>query len=221
MNAFRKQSKRGGKNIHPVITNNGNFSKPTGDTPALLTFEEVSTLFHEFGHGLHGLLSNCTYEKLSGTDVPLDFVELPSQIMENWAAEPDVLKMYAKHYKTGEVIPQELIDKMNALKEQMDSLKIEEQNAERKGELEKVAEIRYGKLVELQKEIEKFSHQLAEIQEKEKMLKEEVDEEDVAHVVSKWTGIPVSKMLEGEVEKLVKMEQNLGRRVIGQDQALP
>jgi ATP-dependent Clp protease ATP-binding subunit ClpB len=114
----------------------------------------------------------------------------------------------------------ELIDKINALKEQMDSLKIEEQNAERRGELEKVAEIRYGKLVEKQKEIEKFSKQLAEIQEKEKMLKEEVDEEDVAHVVSKWTGIPVSKMLEGEVEKLVKMEENLSKRVIGQDQAL-
>jgi len=112
MNEFREQSRQGGKNIYPVITNNGNFSKPTKDKPALLTFEEVSTLFHEFGHGLHGLLSNCTYEKLSGTDVPLDFVELPSQIMENWAAEPEVLKMYAKHYKTGEVIPQELIDKM-------------------------------------------------------------------------------------------------------------
>jgi peptidyl-dipeptidase Dcp len=112
MNEFREQSKQGGKNITPVITNNGNFSKPTGDKPALLTFEEVSTLFHEFGHGLHGLLSNCTYEKLSGTDVPLDFVELPSQIMENWAAEPDVLRMYARHYKTGDVIPQELIEKM-------------------------------------------------------------------------------------------------------------
>jgi ATP-dependent Clp protease ATP-binding subunit ClpB len=114
----------------------------------------------------------------------------------------------------------ELIDRMNTLKEQMDSLKIEEQNAERRGELEKVAEIRYGKLVEMQKEIEKYSLQLAEIQEKEKMLKEEVDEEDVAHVVSKWTGIPVSKMLEGEVEKLIHMEQNLGKRVLGQDQAL-
>ena len=114
----------------------------------------------------------------------------------------------------------DLIDKINALKEQADSLKIEEQNAERRGELEKVAEIRYGKLIALQKEIEKFSSQLAEIQDKEKMLKEEVDEEDVAHVVSKWTGIPVSKMLEGEVEKLVKMEENLGKRVIGQDQAL-
>ena len=114
----------------------------------------------------------------------------------------------------------DLIDKINALKEQADGLKIEEQNAERRGELEKVAEIRYGKLIALQKEIEKFSSQLAEIQDKEKMLKEEVDEEDVAHVVSKWTGIPVSKMLEGEVEKLVKMEENLGKRVIGQDQAL-
>ncbi len=114
----------------------------------------------------------------------------------------------------------ELIDKINVLKEQVDSLKIEEQNAERRGELEKVAEIRYGKLIAMQKEIEKFSNQLAEIQDKEKMLKEEVDEEDVAHVVSKWTGIPVSKMLEGEVEKLVKMEENIGKRVIGQEQAL-
>jgi len=125
----------------------------------------------------------------------------------------DVLKVHWHKEK-------ELIDRMNTLKEQMDSLKMEEQNFERRGELEKVAEIRYGKLIEMQKEIEKFSHQLAEIQEKEKMLKEEVDEGDVAHVVSKWTGIPVSKMLEGEVEKLVKMEQNLGKRVIGQDQAL-
>ena len=106
------------------------------------------------------------------------------------------------------------------LKEQMDGLKIEEQKAERRGELEKVAEIRYGKLIAMQKEIEKYSSQLTKIQEKEKMLKEEVDEEDVAHVVSKWTGIPVSKMLEGEVEKLVHMETNLAKRVIGQDQAL-
>jgi len=133
--------------------------------------------------------------------------------LSEWKEKRDVLK--ARWLKE-----KELIDKMNMLKEQMDSLKIEEQNAERRGELEKVAEIRYGKLVEKQKEIDKFSQQLAEIQEKDKMLKEEVDEEDVAHVVSKWTGIPVSKMLEGEVEKLVKMEENLGKRVIGQDQAL-
>jgi peptidyl-dipeptidase Dcp len=112
MSAFRKQSNRGGKMIRPVISNNGNFSKPTADKPSLLIFDEVNTLFHEFGHALHGLLTQCTYEKISGTDVALDFVELPSQIMENWTAQPEVLKMYAKHYKTGEVIPQELVDKV-------------------------------------------------------------------------------------------------------------
>jgi ATP-dependent Clp protease ATP-binding subunit ClpB len=133
--------------------------------------------------------------------------------LAEWKEKRDVLKARWQKEK-------ELIDKINTLKEQLDSLKIEEQNAERRGELEKVAEIRYGKLVQKQKEIETFSQQLAEIQAKEKMLKEEVDEEDVAYVVSKWTGIPVSKMLEGEVEKLVKMEENLGKRVIGQDQAV-
>ncbi len=112
MNSFRKQSRLHGKEIYPVITNNGNFSKPTGGKPALISSEEVLTLFHEFGHGLHGLLSDCTYNRLSGTSVSRDFVELQSQIMENWAFEPEVLKMYAKHYETGEVIPQELIDKL-------------------------------------------------------------------------------------------------------------
>jgi len=112
MSAYRKQSNIDGKKITPVITNVCNFSKPTGDKPALISFEEVTTLFHEFGHALHGLLSNCTYNKLSGTDVSRDFVELPSQIMENWAGEPEVLKIYAKHYETGEPIPQELIDKI-------------------------------------------------------------------------------------------------------------
>lgn len=114
----------------------------------------------------------------------------------------------------------QLIDAMNRLKEEMDTLKIEEQNAERAGNLEKVAEIRYGKLNDTQKKMEEVSRKLSEIQKKEKMLKEEVDEEDVAEIVSKWTGIPVSKMLEGEVEKLVKMESNLSQRVIGQVQAL-
>lgn len=114
----------------------------------------------------------------------------------------------------------ELIDTMKKMKEDVDALRIEEQNAERRGELEKVAEIRYGKLIDREKQIEKTARQLAEIQEKEKMLKEEVDEEDVAHVISKWTGIPVSKMLEGEVEKLVKMESGLAKRVIGQDDAI-
>jgi ATP-dependent Clp protease ATP-binding subunit ClpB len=114
----------------------------------------------------------------------------------------------------------ELIDAMNKLKEQTDALKIEEQNAERRGDLEKVAEIRYGKLIEAGKEMERLTAQLAEIQKKGKMLKEEVDEEDVAQVVSKWTGIPVSKMLESDVERLIKMESNLAKRVVGQDDAL-
>jgi len=112
MNSFRKQYRMEEEKIHPVITNNGNFSKPTGDKPALISSEEVLTLLHEFGHALHGLLSDCTYYRLSGTSVSRDFVELPSQIMENWALDPEVLKVYAKHYETGEVIPQELVDKM-------------------------------------------------------------------------------------------------------------
>ena len=112
MNAYRKQRRIGGKEVTPIICNVGNFSKPTAEKPALLSFEEVNTLFHEFGHALHGLLSNCTYPSLSGTDVPRDFVELPSQIMENWASEPEVLKMYARHYETGDPIPDELIDKI-------------------------------------------------------------------------------------------------------------
>ena len=117
MDSFRNQYRTiDGKNVSPIITNVGNLSKPTGDLPALLSFEEVTTLFHEFGHGLHGLLSNCTYESLAGTSVPRDFVELPSQVMENWCSQPEMLKLFAKHYKTGEVIPQSLIDKIVAAK---------------------------------------------------------------------------------------------------------
>lgn len=116
MNSYRKQYRRDGEEITPVITTNFNFTKPTGDKPALLNFEEVSTLYHEFGHALHGLLSDCYYRSLSGTSVPRDFVELPSQIMENWAAEPEVMKVYAKHYETGEIIPKELIDKLKKSK---------------------------------------------------------------------------------------------------------
>jgi len=112
MSSYRKQSRLGGREVTPVITNVCNLSKPTGDKPALLSFEEVSTLFHEFGHALHGLLSSCTYHRLSGTAVPRDFVELPSQIMENWAAEPQVLRAYARHYETGKPIPDELIEKI-------------------------------------------------------------------------------------------------------------
>ncbi|MBS3818488.1 ATP-dependent chaperone ClpB [bacterium] len=113
-----------------------------------------------------------------------------------------------------------MIDQINSLKEQMDSLKVEEQNAERRGDLEKVAEIRYGKLAEVEKQIQKKSEELSHLQKKGKILKEEVDDEDVAQVVSKWTGIPVAKMMEGEAEKLINMEANLSKRVVGQDQAL-
>ncbi len=112
MNSYRKQHVKNGKYITPVITNVLNFSKPTASQPSLLTFEEVTTLFHEFGHALHGLLSDCEHYSLSGTSVPRDFVELPSQIMENWASEAEVLKMYAKHYQTGDVIPDEIIKKI-------------------------------------------------------------------------------------------------------------
>lgn len=112
MTSFRKQSMLDGKMVNPIIVNVGNFTKPTSEKPALLSIEEVETMFHEFGHALHGLLSKCTYPSLSGTAVPRDFVELPSQIMENWALEPEVLKVYAKHYQTGEVIPSELVEKI-------------------------------------------------------------------------------------------------------------
>lgn len=112
MSSFREQKMENGKRILPVATIVCNFTQPTADAPALLTYDETITFFHEFGHALHGLLSNVTYESLSGTNVSRDFVELPSQIMENWAADPQVLKMYAKHYKTGEIIPDVLIQKL-------------------------------------------------------------------------------------------------------------
>ena len=114
MTSFSDQKMKDGKRVPPVISIVCNFTKPTGDTPALLTFDEVSTYFHEFGHALHGLLSNVNYGSLAGTNVPTDFVELPSQIMENWALEPEVLKSFAKHYKTGEVIPDALIQKIKS-----------------------------------------------------------------------------------------------------------
>lgn len=112
MTSYRNQSTVNGERKAPVISIVCNFTKPTADAPALFTFDEVTTYFHEFGHALHGLLSNVTYKSLAGTSVPRDFVELPSQVMENWAAEPEVLKMYAKHYKTDATIPDELIQKL-------------------------------------------------------------------------------------------------------------
>jgi peptidyl-dipeptidase Dcp len=112
MSEYKEQRMENGKMVSPIITNVFNFTKPVGNKPALISFDEASTLFHELGHGLHGLLSKCTYKTLSGTNVSRDFVELPSQIMENWAAHPEVMKLYAKHYETGEVIPDELIKKL-------------------------------------------------------------------------------------------------------------
>ncbi len=116
MDSLRKQAYKDRERVHPVVSNSLNFPKPTKHKPSLLNLEEVKTLFHEFGHGLHGLLSQCTYERLSGTAVPPDFVELPSQIMENWAVEPAVLKVFAQHYQTEEVIPQKLIEKIEEIR---------------------------------------------------------------------------------------------------------
>jgi peptidyl-dipeptidase Dcp len=114
MGDFRKPWVKQGKTVAPIIFNVGNFSRPTGDRPALLTPEEVRTLFHEFGHGLHGLLTKCRYRSQSGTSVYRDFVELPSQIMENWAMAPSVLKDFARHWKTGAVIPDAMIRKLES-----------------------------------------------------------------------------------------------------------
>lgn len=100
----------------PLVCNVASFTKPIGSTPSLLTMDEVETLFHEFGHALHGLLTKCEYKGTSGTNVVRDFVELPSQINEHWATEPEVLKMYARHYQTNEVIPDEIIEKIQKQK---------------------------------------------------------------------------------------------------------
>ena len=115
MTEFRGQKRDlQGNNIIPIIQVVCNFTKPTADKPSLLNFDESETLFHEFGHALHGLLSKCTYPSLAGTNVPRDFVELPSQVMENWCRHPQVMKLYAHHYLTGEPIPDELIKKIEA-----------------------------------------------------------------------------------------------------------
>lgn len=103
-----------GTSQRPIVYNVGNFSRPTGDTPALLTLDEVETMFHEFGHGLHGMLTKAALLSQAGTNVDRDFVELPSQIHEHWALEPELLKTYARHYRTGEVIPDSLIEKLAA-----------------------------------------------------------------------------------------------------------
>ena len=112
MTSYKNQWKKDGINSRPHISIVCNFTKPTSNKPSLLTFNEVTTLFHEFGHALHGMLANTTYPNLSGTNVYWDFVELPSQILENWAYEKETLELFAKHYQTGETIPMELIEKI-------------------------------------------------------------------------------------------------------------
>ncbi len=142
-------------------------------------------------------------ERLEGLEKELaDLKEKASALRGRWQKEKETIEAAGK------------------LKEKMDALKIEEQGAERRGDLEKAAEIRYGRMIELQKQMDKAAAELARVQAKGRMLKEEVDEEDIAQVVSKWTGIPVAKMLEGEVDRLIRMEEILGRRVIGQDAAI-
>ena len=113
MSGFRGQKKLGGEE-RPVVVNVMNFSKPTPDRPSLLTLTEVTTLFHEFGHALHGMLSDVVYPSMSGTSTPSDFVEFPSQVFEHWACRPEVLKRYARHFETGAPIPQSMIDRITA-----------------------------------------------------------------------------------------------------------
>jgi len=122
MTSFKSQYRQNGKDERPHVANICNFTPPSDTKPALLTFDEVTTLFHEFGHGLHGMLADTNYSSLSGTSVYWDFVELPSQIMENWCYEPETLKLFAKHYETGEVIPQKYIDKLSESKKFLQGL---------------------------------------------------------------------------------------------------
>jgi peptidyl-dipeptidase Dcp len=112
MTSFKGQNKYDGKEQRPHIAIVCNFTKPTESQPSLLTFNEVTTLFHEFGHALHGMFANGYYESLSGTNVFWDFVELPSQLMENWCYEKACLSLFAKHYETGDLIPMELVKKI-------------------------------------------------------------------------------------------------------------
>jgi len=117
MEYFRQQWKQDGREVRPIIVNVCNFSKPAEGEPALLSLDEALTLFHEFGHALHGLLADGTYATLSGTNVAQDFVELPSQMMENWALAPEVLPTYARHVESGEPIPPELVEKLQRAKQ--------------------------------------------------------------------------------------------------------
>jgi len=114
MNSIRQRAVKDGKTYSPIVGNTCNFSRPAAGKPSLLTFDEAETLFHEFGHALHGLLANNKYPSIGGTSVARDFVELPAQIMEHWFSHPEVMRVFAKHYETGEVIPDDLLAKLEA-----------------------------------------------------------------------------------------------------------
>ena len=114
MSNYRESYYKNGERVAPIVTNVCNFTRPSGDTPALISIDEAETLFHEFGHALHGMFANTKYRSTSGTNTPRDYVELPSQIMENWTCHPEFIKTWAKHYKTGEPIPDSLISKIDA-----------------------------------------------------------------------------------------------------------
>ena len=114
MNSYRSASNIGGESIRPIITNNLNLATPPEGEPTLMRFSEVETLFHEFGHGLHGLMTQIDYPTFSGVDGPRDYTEFPAQLLEHWTAEPEMLELYARHYETGEVIPEELVERMLA-----------------------------------------------------------------------------------------------------------
>jgi len=116
MSSFRQQSRIDGE-VAPIVVNNNNFAKGSPGQPTLLSFDDARTLFHEFGHGLHGLLSSVNYERLSGTNVLQDFVELPSQLFEHWLSEPEVLKRHARHFETGEPIPEALMARLKAARQ--------------------------------------------------------------------------------------------------------
>jgi peptidyl-dipeptidase Dcp len=119
MSDYRSQSRTrsaDGSSVMPIIVNNNNFAKGAENEPTLLSFDDARTLFHEFGHGMHGMLSDVTYDRLAGTNVLKDFVELPSQLYEHWLSQPEVLRKHARHYKTGEPIPDELLARLMAAK---------------------------------------------------------------------------------------------------------
>ena len=114
MNGFRQASNINGNTIRPIVTNNMNLTSPPEGEPTLLSFDEVATLFHEFGHGLHGIMTKMDYPTFSGVDGPRDYTEFPAQILEHWAAEPEMLELYARHHETGDVIPEALVERMLA-----------------------------------------------------------------------------------------------------------